>query len=293
MDKLLSDIGKMIEAQNFNDMDEVNKFLNDFMASGAPVPGWEPSTLLQQAQDFMYQAWETQSRTKRINLARKALQTSADCADAYILLGRENTKTVPEMRAFFEEAVRAGKRGLGDEFEEYRGSFWGVLETRPYMRALLELAMVLDISGETERSVEIMQEMLDLNPNDNQGVRMILISHLLYLQDHMGAEALLKKYPNDSSAAMRYSKALHLFHKHGSGAKSETALRAAFKTNPHVPRLLLNPDLMTEVPDSPYYSPGDIHEAVDYVEGGLFAWGMSEEALAWLEESARNAGLEI
>ncbi len=72
---------------------------------------------------------------RRVDLARQALTISPDCADAYLLLAEEAASSLEEARELLERGVAAGERALGPEpFEEDVGYFWGILETRPYMR---------------------------------------------------------------------------------------------------------------------------------------------------------------
>lgn len=54
------------------------------------------------------------------------------------------------------------------------GHFWGLLETRPYLRTRLGLAHALWTAGRRAEAVQHLQDMLRLNPNDNQGVRYTL-----------------------------------------------------------------------------------------------------------------------
>jgi hypothetical protein len=89
-------------------------------------------TTLDAAQEVMHQAFEADSRKRRVALARKAIQTSPDCADAYVLLG-EYADTLDEALDLYQQGVAAGERALGEGgFREYEGHFWGLLETRPY-----------------------------------------------------------------------------------------------------------------------------------------------------------------
>ena len=44
-------------------------------------------TPLKKAQDIMYDAWEVTDPKRRVALARRELEISPDCADAYIRLG--------------------------------------------------------------------------------------------------------------------------------------------------------------------------------------------------------------
>jgi tetratricopeptide (TPR) repeat protein len=54
------------------------------------------------------------------------------------------------------------------------GGFWGILESRPYMRALHGLGLTLWRQGRLEDAISIFERMLKLNPNDNQGVRYLM-----------------------------------------------------------------------------------------------------------------------
>lgn len=141
MDKMMADIGRLLESQEFEDIDEVNAFLQQMIASGEPIPAAAPRTPLEEAQELMYEAFEASSGKQRIKLAKKALSLSEDCADAYVLLAEESARSLEEVRDLYAAGVEAGKRALGEEmFAETEGHFWGVVETRPYMRARAGLA---------------------------------------------------------------------------------------------------------------------------------------------------------
>src|SRR5690606_36444781 len=111
------------------------------------------------AQDIMYDAWETTSRSKRIALARKALKVSPLCADAYVPLAEEEASALEEVLDYYQRGVEAGELAIGEDFEEYAGHFWGLLETRPYMRARAGLAALLWRLGRRREAVGHCQEM--------------------------------------------------------------------------------------------------------------------------------------
>lgn len=194
-------------------------------------------TVLEQAQEVVYQALEA-TGAQRLKLARRALEISPDCADAYVLLGGE-TSDPQAARRYYEQGVEAGERALGAElFEQAVGEFWGILETRPYMRARQALAMVLWRLGERELAIAQATEMLRLNPGDNQGIRYQLATWLVTVGDHTRAEALLAQYPDDWSANWFYNRVLLTFQS-GASRKAETALKRALEFNPYVPLYLL------------------------------------------------------
>ena len=111
------------------------------------LPGEQAADPLHAAQDIMYDAWECGTKRGRIALAKRALGISALCVDAWLLLAEDEAKGIIEKRAVLEKAVAAGeqavRRTLGEEaFEEEEGNFWGILETRPYMRARAALGRI-------------------------------------------------------------------------------------------------------------------------------------------------------
>lgn len=96
---------------------------------------------LRKAQAMIYQAWEETNPAKRLALAHQALAVSPDCADAYVLLAEEEADSAARAADYYRQGMEAGERALGGEtFAEYQGDFWGLLETRPYMRARKGLA---------------------------------------------------------------------------------------------------------------------------------------------------------
>jgi tetratricopeptide (TPR) repeat protein len=90
-------------------------------------------------------------------------------------------------------AERLGKKA----FKEFVPHFWGVLDTRPYMRARFQLAEELREAGQVEDAIEEYEEMLLLNENDNLGVRYHLLPCLFALGRLDEARKLLKRYPGE------------------------------------------------------------------------------------------------
>ncbi|WP_442754029.1 hypothetical protein ACNHKD_13650 [Methylocystis sp. JAN1] len=110
-------------------------------------------------------------------MAKKALALSAHCADAYTILA-DHAASGEERFGFRRNAVAAGEEALGKDFDEIVGAFWMVLETRPFMRAKANLASELWERGEKAAAIDEAQDMLRLNPNDNQGMRDYLAAWL-------------------------------------------------------------------------------------------------------------------
>lgn len=290
MEQTMQDLSRMLEEQDFESEEEINQFLQGQLASGksfSPPPQRALSDL-EKAQNLIYQAYEARTKTQMVKLARKALEVSWDCADAYVMLAELNAPTAAESLALYEAGVKAGERALGSEFEELKGHFWGFIETRPYMRARLGLAMTLWSLGQLEEAAQHMDAMLELNPNDNQGIRQVYITLLLELNDTKRMEKLLKQYPDDWSAYWKYGQSLYEFRKKGTGGKADELLSDAISYNPHVPPYLLGKRQLPKQHSVPYYSPGDENEALDYVVDGIRPWSSTEGALQWLGDMFKS-----
>src|SRR5688572_14975205 len=206
-EQMLQNIGKLLQEREFGSTEEANAYLQTLLSSGAGIPAPAAVTPLDRAQELMYDAWEA-TGARRVKLARQALEISPDCADAYVLLAEE-ARSLLEAKDRYEQGVRAGERALGPAaFEEDAGHFWGIIETRPYMRAREGLASCLWRLGERRQAIEHYTDMLRLNPGDNQGIRYLLANCLLRENDQEALESLLNQYEDDVMAEWLYTRAL-------------------------------------------------------------------------------------
>jgi tetratricopeptide (TPR) repeat protein len=236
---------------------------------------------LGQAQELMYDAWETANPKQRIKLAKQAIEVSPLCADAYNLLAEENAKTLAEAIALYHKAVAAGEAAIGPkDFKEFAGHFWGFHETRPYMRARHGLGEALWAAGDKEGAIKNFQEMLELNPGDNQGIRYVLAAKLLDSGRTKELKKLLKTYEDDYSADIQYTRALIAFSEGASNA-NEIA-KEALDTNKHVPSILSGKKKST--PLGNYITMGGEDEASGYVEIFGRAWKKTPGSIEWLCE---------
>jgi tetratricopeptide (TPR) repeat protein len=258
------------------------------MEKDMAAPTERSSTKLEEAQDLMWDAWDTRDSKRRVEMARRALEISPDCADAYVMLAEETARSVDEAIRIYEKGVAAGERALGPkQFEEDAGHFWGILETRPYMRARSGLAQSLHEAGRLDEAIGHFEELLRLNPNDNQGNRDLLAPCYMEAGRDTDALDLLNRYPEGITASWTYTMALVQFRLHGDTAQPQTHLREALDSNPHVPNFLCGKKRMPrQIPG--HYSLGSRDEAVIYVDLFSKSWKQTPEAIAWLK---REAGL--
>ncbi len=288
MEQMMKKIGKIAEAKNMSVEDLNSYFVGKHMADiddeyeemGSPR---SPQDI---AQDMVYEAMDMPYGKARRTLTENALKIYPHLADAWIILAEETATTQEEALECYKKALDAGEKDLGKLFfEENVGHFWGMTEARPYMRAKLYLAQSLWDLGFEAQAIEHYKDCLRLNPNDNQGVRDILVARLLIKNDLDGVESILKQYNEDFSTQHCYNKALLLFKKIGPDSKRAcTQLKKALERNSFVPKYLLGKIKMPkQIPGS--YAMGSRDEAIIYTDDALRAWREAHGALAWLQQN--------
>ena len=169
-------------------------------------------------------------------------------------------KSIAEARDYYRQGVAAAKRRSARK-PEHDAAVWRILETRPYMRARASGRLLWDLGNATMPS-RICGTCSGSIPA-NQGLRYVLTVRL-FRWTISAAEKILNDYPEDIFAEWSYAKALLTFRQTGPSADAAKALKAAAKTNPHVPGLLLDRQPMPKTPP-PYYAVGSKDEAVLYV----------------------------
>ncbi len=236
------------------------------------------------AEALLHRAFQSDDPAEVVALARQTLEIWPDCTDAFVLLA-EQARGPQEALDLYVLGLEAAERSLGQAaLRESVGHYWGVLATRPYMRARHGLAQSLWILGRRPEAVEHYQEMLRLNPNDNQGIRYNLAACLIELGRDDDLASLLEKYPGDRSASWAYSTALLAFRREGDTLRARKLLTAAKKANKFVPDFLIGREMLpSRMPDS--IGRGDRDEAVDYAVGYLNGWRATPDALSWLRRS--------
>jgi len=283
-ERVHGEIHRFLAGKDFASLEEMNAAIaREFGGRRSDEIGHSVSTPLEEAQDLAYRAFGAVGR-RRVILAKQALALWPDCADAYVILA-EAAAGPARALPLYAAGVDAGARALGEErLSRDAGRFWAVLDTRPYMRARLGLAMTLvDLGRETE-AIAHYGELLRLNPNDNQGVRSLLLLQLTLAHRDDEAMTLLQEYRDDPSADWLYTWALVAF-RAGPRDEADRRLEVALHANEHVPAVLeTDPNLLPPLPDSITFGGPD--EALSYVSAFGDAWHETPGAVAWLRREA-------
>lgn len=245
----------------------------------------EPGRIEAKAQELIYDAWEASTPGLRVRYARKALTIDPRAIDAFVLLAL-HAATSAERIALLREAMRIGSVVWAPLLERPpQGFFWMELDTRPYMRAIHNLALALWDSGEREEAISLIDHLMRINPNDNQGVRYLALTWNAVIANWSKVEEILENYDQDGAAEYVYTKCLNDYRtENGAGE----ALAHAYGINRFVPTLLLNPGPGRRAEVGEYVAYGSEQEALVYVKHNLGIWKAVPGALPWLRQAMKK-----
>lgn len=137
-----------------------------------------------------------------------------------------------------------------------------------------------------KESVAIYEEMIELNPNDNQGVRDQLLLYLIELNEDKKFKKYAKAYEDDFMAFPLFNRALFAFKTEGETKNSNKLLEKALAQNKHVAKRLLLKKQIGEIAE--YYGIGDENEANYYASYAQEVWASIEGALDWLKKHNKD-----
>jgi len=270
--------GKIQEHNPFNSLTLIDDIYQEFAELEGPgetvtSKRMQAEKKLDEGIDFL----EAGDERKAGRCFLKSVEIDPTYADGYVHLGNIAWRGGDWQQAgnLYRKAVNFAET----EVENIpRGAFWGVLESRPYMRALHGLGLTLWKQGRLKETKDIFKKMLVLNPNDNQGVRYLLgpVYHQMGNLDK--AIEWYVRNPDDPHTLYNYG--LALIHRNDLDVAARMLLAGIIK-NPYIAPLLLNDQL----PDSDWWHDSSWAEpqyAGDYVTEYRSWWVKERSALKFL-----------
>ena len=285
IERLMREARLNMEDTEFVSEDEFRDSLPDLVDKGLQARRLESLTDNPEelAQELAYEAYESKDGDTALELADKALLLDPDCVDALTLRAFLTIDEAGELVSALEHAATCGEKRLGEEFfSEFIGDFWPMVEARPYMRTIKQMAEVLWAIGRRFDAVARYENLLDLDPADHMGNSTLLLGNYLSMGEVQRSWDLLEEHDDESGAAFAWAWVL-LFILNGDKDGARDALDHAMSCNPHVALFLvgLGPDSDGE-PLPPYVKVGSEDEAQLCVQILGEAWARSAEAQMWL-----------
>ena len=163
------------------------------------------------------------------------------------------------------------------------GHFWGLHETRPYMMLRAHRAKINALHGYTQKAQSELEELLTLNPNDNQANRFLLMNCLIINKQWEKLEALLADFDFEELHTTA-SRALSAFVMHGDSKPANEYKKMLQQQNKHFSKILTGQEKLKEQ-QPPYFSPGSKEEVAVYLDSlGKQAWISVPASLFWLRK---------
>ncbi len=241
-EKILKQLTKyMVEHQDelgddVSEEDLAQRFMTEYNASLRPKNVLD---LPQTADDYLELAENVTTKKKKLEYLSKALELEPDNLDVSHMIAELNAKRPEELLAAFSSLLEKGNSLMeqGGYFRDCMGDFWGVLETRPYMRLRHSYFELLIQCGMMGKAVGEAEEMLRLCNDDNLGVRFELMHLYAFFENEDAALALHKKYDEYEECQMLLPLAV-LYYKKANYELSLQYLRRLAKANKDAKKFL-------------------------------------------------------
>ena len=217
--------------------EEMQELLNQFMYEhNQNLPGRLTEKTAKTASDFLELAEGAMSEKTALRCAKKALALEPDNLDARRMLLALTPMNEVERFQRLETLVQEGKvlmekQGFADK--ESIGHYWGILETRPYMRLLEDYVRILIESGMFGRAAAQCEEMLRLCESDNLGMRYTLMHLYAFFENEVAALGLHRRYGGYEETQMLMALSV-LYYKLGQWDKAGEYLSRVAKINKDV-----------------------------------------------------------
>ena len=187
---------------------------------------------LDEARDLCYEAFGAVGR-RRIRLARRALERSEDCPDAWVILA-ERALDFDEKLALYEKGVDAGRRAIGEQTFERPEALENHPQVFPYLRALNGAAYAREAIGYPDEAVDLYAEMVNLDPDNTYDQLNRLVELLLRLERIDEAAQLVERFPKTTDPLWAFLAALTTYLHEGDTKPARQRLQAAHALNPYV-----------------------------------------------------------
>jgi tetratricopeptide (TPR) repeat protein len=237
--------------------------------------------------------WHESNYSDAEKIYRKLIKDFPEFIDVYHHLALLLNKTERDQEAFnvWQKAVDIGKQCLPESFYFGRDQLpWIILENRPFLRAYHSLGLAYHQSGEVEKALSIFMNILDMNPNDNQGVRGLVIDCYFRLRRPGDVLKICDRFPRDGMETVLFGQALAWFQL-GQLAKAERVFRDGITSLPLVAKELAKTRHRRPEDTQPgYITYGGADQAYYYWVGQGSFWKITPGAIDFVRECIEKYG---
>ncbi len=246
------------------------------------------------AYDYLEMAKDAKTKKTALEYVEKAVALEPDNADALMMKADLTVKNKFELLEELDKIIDIAAAPLKKErlFDKCRRDFWGLLETRPYMRVRnrrIELYIDLGMMKLAEKECE---EMLELCDSDNLGIRYTLMHIYALFEEEDKALRLFEEY-NEDGTQMLLPLSIIYFKKRDleNARKYLELLKKRNKGLKDFIRATKNEEYMNDIlyNMSPYgYSPDSVEELIIELQEYEFLFIESASFFSWLDKELKR-----
>ena len=257
---------EFLKNNNVKDIDEANEKLQEFIKMYNNDEIEYKNTPLDDAYEILEEAQNARNEKEAIKLAKKAYEKSSECFDAILFQCDLEENGIKRMK-LLDDGLEFEKNRLTKEKyfdKENIGHFYGIFETRPYIRGLVIKIEYLLEEGKLRQAANVCKEVLRLNENDNLGARYLLMAIYATLEEEKDMLDLYKKYPEEDLEML--FPLFAIYYKTGNDKKAKDYLNRIDKCNSNFVKYFKGIIKQSEKVRPGYYSRGDSSETFMYLE---------------------------
>jgi len=258
-------INEFLANTDAKDEKELNEKLQEFIKMYNNGEIEYENTPLDDAYEILEEAQNAKTEKEAIKLAKKAYDMCPNCFDAILFQCDLEENGIKRMK-LLDDGLEFEKSRLTKEKyfdKENIGHFYGIFETRPYIRGLVNKAEYLLEEGKISQAENVCREVLRLNENDNMGARYLLMAIYATLEKENDMQKLYKKYPEEDLEMM--FPLFALYYKLGNDKKAKEYLNRVDKCNSNFVKFFNGTIKESKNVSSGYYSRGDSSEIFMYL----------------------------
>lgn len=253
-----------------DNIDDANKKLQEFIQMYNNGEIEYENTPLDDAYELLEKAENTKNKKEAIKLAKKAYEKSSECFDAILFQCDLEEDGIKRMKLLDKGLEFEKNRLMKEKYfdKENIGHFYGIFETRPYIRGLVAKTEYLLEDGKLRQAGNICKEILRLNQNDNMGSRYLLMAIYAALEEEKEMLNLYKKFPEENLEML--FPLFALYYKSGNDKKAKEYLKRIDKCNSNFVKYFDGTIKKSEKEIPGYYSRGDSSEIFMYTQRYTF-----------------------
>lgn len=283
-ERIFKEMHKALEEQEIKNDEQMRTFVDKFIQDYNNKLNKEHPM---DSYDYLEMAQSAISDKEAIKYAQKALKLDPYCLEAELVIAQAKAMDSESFKKNMEKVIKKGEEQLqerGIDKKEDAGGFYGILETRPYMRVRKAYVELLIAQGRFRHAMQEAEELLELCETDNLGVRYLLMALYCYFEDESKATKLIQKYEENS--AFMILPLIALYYKLENEKRMKKYMIKLQNSNVELKEALellmnseINSNIIDEILSEEMYKPFSLQEVVLAFSEASFLYMPMEELL--------------